>query len=319
MKLNTINGTIDTSEMGTTLMHEHIFVLNSSFSHAFSDWCDKEAAAQEFAKKMQRLKKYGLRTIVEATPINHGRDVQALRRAAELSGINILATTGMYFDETPWMHLGVSPEYLSQFYIRDITEGMEGTDSRAAVVKCATDQPFGLTESNKAMITAAGITSLQTGVPIITHANAQEHYGIAQADILIKMGVPAHRIYIGHVFSANDLNYAEELLEKGVYIGCDQIGFPSLNSYENLAAMIAYLYKKGYENQIFLSHDSAAISDFGVCMTPLARSEQNPLVGDYSQVFEVFPQLLEKAGVPEKKIHKMLTENPQRYFEQQPL
>lgn len=218
------------------------------------------------------------------------------------------------------MHLGVDPEYLAQYYIRDITEGMEGTDSKAAVVKCGTDQPFGLTESNKAMITAAGIASLQTGVPVITHANARERYGIAQADILIKMGVPPHRIFIGHVFSSNDLNYAEELLKKGVYIGCDQIGFPSLNSYENLAKMVASLYEKGYENQIFLSHDSAAISDFGICMTPLARDfSNNPLVGDYTQIFEVFPAMLKAAGVPEAKIDKMLTENPRRYFEQQPL
>lgn len=318
MKINSVTGPIDTSELGTTLMHEHICVLSSSLANAFPDWCDKEAAAQRFADKMQYLKKYGLRTVVEATPINHGRDVMAIRRAAELSGINVLATTGLYFDEVPWMHLGVDPNYLARLYIRDITDGMEGTDCKAALVKCATDKPFGLTEANKAMIQAAGIASLETGVPVMTHASSFERYGLAQADILIGQGVPAHRIVIGHAFTANSVEYVEELLQKGVYVGCDQIAFPELNSYENLARMIAALCKKGYEDRIFLSHDSASLSDFGFCLTELARSEQNGLLGDYTQVFEVMPDLLQKAGVSVRQYEKMLNENPRRFFEQIP-
>ena len=320
MKINTVTGTVDTSELGVTLMHEHIYVLSSSFCQAFPDWCDKEEVATRFAANIARLKKYGMNTFVEVTPINHGRDIHAIRHAAELAGINVLATTGLYFNESPWMQMTVDPDYLAKLYIREITEGIEDTDIKAAAVKCATDMPYGLSESNKAMITATGLAALETGVPVIAHANPHEKFGIVQTDMLTKMGVDAHRIMICHAFSSNDMGYVEELLNKGVYVGCDQLNFTILNSYENLAKMVGELCKKGFEDQIFLSHDAASVSDFGFCLTPGARdAEQNILIGDYSKVFEVIPEFLKAEGVTQAQIDKMLTENPRRYFEQLPL
>ena len=231
----------------------------------------------------------------------------------------MLATTGVYYDEVPWLHIGTDPYYLAQFYIREITQGIMGTDSKAALVKCATDVPFGLSQTNQMMIAAAAIASKETGVPVITHANAWERYGLAQVDALLGYGVPPHRIVIGHAFSSNDLDYVEALCRKGVYVGCDQIGFPALNSHENLAKMVGALCRKGYEDQIFLSHDSAVNSDFGIAMTPVAHTDESGMIGDYSQVFEVMPALLEREGVTHAQFEKIMRENPRRYLEQVPL
>ena len=319
MKINTVSGPADTSDLDVTLMHEHIFNLSPVFAGAFPDWWDREAGIQKFAGHVERLKKYGLNTIVDASPITLGRDIRAVRRAAELAGIHVLATTGVYYDEVPWLHIGTDPYYLAQFYIREITQGIMGTDSKAALVKCATDVPFGLSQTNQMMIAAAAIASKETGVPVITHANAWERYGLAQVDALLGYSVPPHRIVIGHAFSSNDLDYVEALCRKGVYVGCDQIGFPALNSHENLAKMVGALCRKGYEDQIFLSHDSAVNSDFGIAMTPVAHTDESGMIGDYSQVFEVMPALLEREGVTHAQFEKIMRENPRRYLEQVPL
>lgn len=319
MKINTVNGSVDTAELGVTLMHEHTFNVSSNFTNAFSDWWDKEANIQKFAAHIGKLKQYGLNTMVDASPITLGRDIHAVRRAAELAGIHVIATTGVYYDEEPWMHIATDPYYLAKYYAREIEEGIMGTDSKAALVKCATDKPFGLTQTNQMMIAAAAITSIETGVPVMTHANSWERYGIAQAEALIKYGVPAHKISIGHAFSSNDLDYVEQLAKMGVYVACDQIGFPTLNSYENLAKMVGALCRKGYEDQIFLSHDSATVSDFGIAMTAVAHTDESGMNGDYSQVFEIMPALLEQEGVSAAQFDKIMRENPRRYFEQVPL
>lgn len=319
MKINTVSGQVDTAQLGVTLMHEHTFNVSGSFAGAFSDWWDKEASIEKFAAHVRKLKKYGLNAMVDASPITLGRDIRAVRRAAELAEIHIIATTGVYYDEEPWMHIATDPYYLAKYYAREIEEGIMGTDSRAALVKCATDEPFGLTETNKMMIAAAAITSIETGVPVITHANSWKRYGLVQADTLMYYGVPAHKIAIGHAFSSNDLDYVEMLVKKGVYVGCDQVGFPTVNSYENLAKMVGELCRKGYEDQIFLSHDSAVISDFGIAMTAVAHTDESGMIGDYSQVFEIMPALLEREGVSAAQFDKIMRENPRRYFEQIPL
>lgn len=319
MRIHTVTGTVDTAELGVTLMHEHTFNVSGSFANAFPDWWDKERCIRLFAANIGELKQYGLNAMVDASPITLGRDIHAVRRAAELAGIHVIAATGVYYDEVPWMHLGTDPYCLAGYYAREIEEGIMGTDSRAALVKCATDDPFGVTETNRMMIAAAAIASIETGVPVITHANSWKCYGLIQSDLLIKYGVAPYKIAIGHAFSSNDPDYVEALVKKGVYVGCDQIGFPALNSYENLAKMIGMLCGKGYEDQIFLSHDSAVISDFGIAMTKIAHTERSGMTGDYSQVFEIMPALLEREGVSRAQFDKMMTENPRRYFEQVPL
>lgn len=319
MRINTVTGCVDSSQLGAVLMHEHIFNISGTFAHAFSDWWDEETCINTFAEHIRRLKPYGLGTMVDAGPITLGRDIHAIHRAAEQAGIQVIATTGVYYDETPWLQIGTDPYILAQYYAREIEQGIMGTDSRAALVKCATDEPFGMSQASRMSIAAAAITSIETGVPVITHANSWKCYGLIQADLLIQYGVPPHRIAIGHAFSSNDLDYVEALLKKGVYVGCDQIGFPTLNSYENLAHMVGELCRKGYEDQIFLSHDSAVISDFGIAMTKVAHSGESGMIGNYAQVFEIMPALLEREGVGPARLDKLLRENPRRYFEQVPL
>ena len=60
-------------------------------------WVDEDAAIELIVKELKAAKEYsGIQTIVDATPINSGRDVKILKQVSEESGVNILAATGLF-------------------------------------------------------------------------------------------------------------------------------------------------------------------------------------------------------------------------------
>ena len=78
--VNTVLGPMETSEMGRTLMHEHAVCFDMALKKAFGKkWVDEDAAIELIVKELKAAKEYsGIQTIVDATPINSGRDVKIL-------------------------------------------------------------------------------------------------------------------------------------------------------------------------------------------------------------------------------------------------
>ena len=106
MKIETVTGPVDTAELGAVLSHEHVFTLDRSFAFAFPDWFDAEEGLSRFAANVAKLKPLGLGAMIDATAINLGRDIRLIRRASELAGIHIIATTGLYYQEAPGIIYG---------------------------------------------------------------------------------------------------------------------------------------------------------------------------------------------------------------------
>ena len=107
MKIQTVLGPIDDSELGFTLMHEHIINIEWNFARAFSDFYDRKSVVDMFAEEAEALKAYGVKTFVDATPINLGRDTILMRECAERTGLQIIGCTGLYWQEWPYFHWGV--------------------------------------------------------------------------------------------------------------------------------------------------------------------------------------------------------------------
>jgi phosphotriesterase-related protein len=81
--VNSVLGSINPSNLGFTLMHEHIIAMNSSMYQAFSEWFNRKDTISNAVKELQYSKQYGLHTIVDATPINLGRDIKLLREVGK--------------------------------------------------------------------------------------------------------------------------------------------------------------------------------------------------------------------------------------------
>ena len=95
--VNTVLGPMETSEMGRTLMHEHAVCFDIALKKAFGKkWVDEDAAIELIVKELKAAKEYsGIQTIVDATPINSGRDVKILKQVYKT--VSVQANRYKYF------------------------------------------------------------------------------------------------------------------------------------------------------------------------------------------------------------------------------
>ena len=97
--IQTVTGAISKTDFGAVLMHEHISCSSLSFHNAFGNaWLNKEQLKNLAAETLKQTKqKFNLSFMVDATPIDLGRDLMLLKEVSELSGVKIVASTGFYY------------------------------------------------------------------------------------------------------------------------------------------------------------------------------------------------------------------------------
>ncbi len=146
--VETARGPVDVGALGTTLMHEHIFILSPEVQQNFTVEWDEEREVYDAAERLNQLKTAGIDTLVDLTVLGLGRYIPRIQRVAARTSLNIVVATGLYtYDELPlFFHvrgpgtvLG-GPEVLTDLFVRDITEGILDTGVKAAILKCATDE-----------------------------------------------------------------------------------------------------------------------------------------------------------------------------------
>jgi phosphotriesterase-related protein len=317
-KVNGVLGPIDTKDIGYTLMHEHILSVDWSMRVAFKDWIVYDEFIELAVREVNMAKKIGIRTIVDATPINLGRDIIVLRDVAKKTGMEIIASTGFYCDETSMLKTQ-SEKTLSRLLLREIEEGMQGTDTKAGLIKVATDL-LGVTELNRKFLKASASAHKSTGVPIYTHASISNQMGIAQQDILEDEGVDLRNVIIGHVGDCNDIDYMEKLMNRGSYIGLDRFGhdeaYKIYNTKDRIDTFVE-LCKRGWVDKLIVSHDFVCYLDyFDNEWDKLKNVDINNLPYDFCFFNKkVIPQLLDK-GITREQIDTVMIDNPRRFFEQ---
>ena len=173
VKLNSVTGPIDSADLGFTLMHEHVCASSPGILQVWPELLGGRAAFRDYVVKILRdAKKAGIDTFVDVTTFDLGRDIRFLRDVAESSKMTILACTGHWRDVSRSMEVRTVDE-LTQFFLNEITIGIEGTDVKAAIIKVANDDAPELSPFGERICRAAARAHLVTGVPITTHANAK--------------------------------------------------------------------------------------------------------------------------------------------------
>ena len=318
--VNTVKGSVETSQLGTTLMHEHVFILTPEIAQNFpKDWGDEEQRIADAITRMNELKARGVDSIVDLTVIGLGRYIPRIKRVAEETGINIIAATGIYsYNDVPmYFHfrgpgtdLG-GPELMTEMFVKDIEEGVADTGVKAAILKCATDRQ-GLTPGVERILRAVAQAHRKTGVPISTHTHAHSERGLDQQRIFDEEGVDLSRVIIGHSGDTTDIDYLEKLIAKGSYLGMDRFGIDTLLSFEDRVNTVARMCERGHAGNMVLSHDAACFSDWlpEVVYTMMPNWHYLHIHND------VIPALKQR-GVTDDQITTMLVENPRKIFERQ--
>jgi phosphotriesterase-related protein len=304
-------GPLDTSELGFTLMHEHVLVANQAMRRCFPDYVDEAWLVRHATEELRAAAERGVRSMVDLTPINLGRDAKLIRRVAEASGVQIVAATGFYWVEEPWMEAW-QVEQLAAYLIRDIEEGMEGTNVRAGIIKCATDR-LGVTPLNEKLLQVAAHAHRRTGVPISTHTSVENRSGLGQQEVFERAGVDLSRVVIGHCGDTEDLDYLEAILRRGSTIGMDRFGVDIILPTKQRVDTIVDLCRRGWAEQIVLSHDAACHIDW----FPRDRIRRTVPNWHYRHIpDDVIPALRER-GVSDEDLRRMTVDNPRRIFERQ--
>ncbi len=319
--VQTARGPVDSAALGTTLMHEHVFVLDREISENFpEDWGGEEPRIADAAARMNELKSRGVDTIVDLTVLGLGRYIPRIQRIAERTELNIIVATGIYtycdlphyFSyRGPGTVLG-GPELIADMFVRDIEQGIADTGVKAGILKCATDAP-GLTPGVERILRATAQAHRRTGVPISTHTHARRRVGLDQQRVFREEGVDLSRVVIGHSGDTTDLDYLCELMSNGSTIGMDRFGIDSILSFEDRVSTVARLCELGHASQMVLSHDAA-------CFNHWLPERQLPAMlprWHYLHIHNDVIPALRDAGVSQEQLDAMLIENPRRIFERQ--
>ncbi len=312
MKVESVQGQIDVEGLGFTLMHEHIMSVNWSMRQVFDKWIDRDAIISRASQSLLKAKEYGLKTIVDATPINLGRDIHIISEVAKKSGVQIIAATGLYSVDEPFL-MGWEPDKIADLLLTEVKEGIQGTGIKPGIIKCATEAPE-VSDTNRKLLQAAARLHKKTGLPITTHSNSLSKNGPSQQKILLDEGVDPRKLVIGHCGDTTDVNYIESILDRGCYVGLDRFGLDMWCPMKERADTLVELCDKGYEKQIVLSHDYNSYLDwFPPSVYPEFVRHNAPRWSYHHVMEDVLPYIRDK-GVSEKQIATLLVENPKRLF-----
>jgi phosphotriesterase-related protein len=317
--LNTARGAIDTTDLGVTLMHEHVFVLSPEITDNYPEvWGDEAKRVADAVARLNELKSRGVDSIVDLTVIGLGRYIPRIARIAAATDINIVVATGVYtYNDVPMYFHFTGPgtalgEPMVDMFIRDIEHGIADTGVKAAILKCATDEP-GVTPGVERVLRSVAEAHRHTGVPISTHTHAATRRGLEQQGIFADEGVDLTRVVIGHSGDTTDLDYLEELIGNGSYIGMDRFGADVFLPFEERVNTVAAMCGRGHADKMVLSHDAACFIDW-------LPEEMVPVVlpnWHYLHIHnDVIPALKDR-GVTDEQLTTMLVDNPRRIFENQ--
>lgn len=318
--IQTARGSIDSANLGKTLIHEHVFLMDMEYTYNYRPDFFEDDTIRNAADRLNALKATGVDTIIDLTVLGLGRHMPSLQKVAAMTELNIIVSTGAYtFNEVPAPFQFYGPgllrdapeEPLVEHFLRDITQGIAGTGIKAGMLKCAIDMP-GLTPGVERVMRAAGKAQVQTGVPITVHTAPKAETGLIVQRVLSEEGVDLRDVVIGHCGDSADIDYLMKLADRGSLLGMDRFGVEFSITMADRVRTIAEMVRRGYAGQMALSHDCCAWSDFF------------PHIDDYHTAMpnhnflhihnDVIPALLE-AGVSQSDLDTMFVDNPRRWFE----
>lgn len=310
--INSVLGPMDTADMGFTLSHEHVLVSSAGIQQIYPEFIDRAGTIARGIADLKAAHAEGLRTIIDVTTIDLGRDIRMLEEVSRGSGVNIICATGTWRD-IPRVFWTATPDDIAPLYIREIQQGIEDTDIKAGVIKVANDMG-GVTPEGEIILRAAARAHKATGVPISTHTWAPERVGEQQVAVFEDEGIDLNRVYVGHSNDTDDLGYLIGLLEKGVWIGLDRYpGRPEVLDWEARTQTAYRLIEAGYAHRIMLGHDWSVALLIALREARKARDEANP-DGYLFITRRVLPRLSE-LGTSDDDIYKVMIDNPRRFFE----
>ena len=321
--INTMLGEISADRLGRCLMHEHFLYGYCGYQgDATLGAFDEEAAYKICMEAADTAKSYGIKTVVDATANECGRNVHFLKRISEASGLNIICSTGFYFeDESAYAYWKFRSSFaditkeIEEMMTTEVSVGIEGSGIKAGVIKLGSSKGR-ITPMEECFFKAAARTQKNTGCVIITHTQLGT-MGPEQAALLISEGADPKKVAIGHMCGNTDVAYHKKVLSQGVFVNLDRFGlqgelFHTPTDSERVD-LIENLVKEGYEDKILLGHDTVNVQlgRPNIMNDIMKEALADANIGTLGN--KVIPDM-KRRGFSDELIEKFFTDNPRAIF-----
>jgi phosphotriesterase-related protein len=308
-RIETVTGAVPASELGPTLIHEHVLVDFVGAAAASPSRYDSRAVFAIALPHLQRVGRLGCRTLVECTPAYLGRDVHLLRRLSEASGLRILTNTGYYGAANdkfvPAHAYTETAEQLAARWIREREHGIDGTGIKPAFMKIGVDEaPLSAIDSK--LLRAAALTHARTGLPIASHTTT----GAAaweELDVLERNGVAASAFIWVHAHAEPDTSFHRRAGRRRAFVEFDGISPESVAKHVDL---VRRMKDDGLLDRVLVSHDAGWYH-----VGEPAGGEFRP----FDTLFTTFVPALKNAGFSDADVHQLLVDNPGRALTPRPI
>jgi phosphotriesterase-related protein len=308
--VETVTGPVEPDDLGITLIHEHLKMRSEPAPEQFPHLYDEDDAYRKATDTARALLEQGVKTIGDPSCLYHGRDINFMRRVSEETGLQVVPCTGIYtYSELPQYFKNRDEDHMAEVFVHDIEEGIQGTGTKAAFLKCAVDEP-GITDDVGKVLRACARACKHTGRPMMVHSHPGTKRGLEIMDVLDQEGVDPGKVQVAHTGDTDDVDYIEQLLERGPFIGMDRYGLDIILAADKRNQTVITLLERGYAGRMFLSADACAEFDW----FPMKLVEQMAPKWKSTYVFdEIVPQLRE-AGMTDEQLDQMTVENPKRWL-----
>lgn len=304
----TVLGPISKEELGYCQMHEHIFVLPTpnSLKYPALEISDEEKSLQELIA----YREAGGSAMLDAQPMEAGRDIAALKRLSQKSGVHIIATTGYhlpaFYEADHWIRTENAEQLYERFYA-ELSCGVKCEDGETVfpgAVKSAIGAE-GAVGQAEVCLRAAARAAAKADVPLIMHTEK----GMGAVDavrICVEEGMKSERIAVCHVDrQAADFAPHEAIAATGVYMEYDTIARYKYHDDESERQLIAHMIEKGYEDRLLISLDTTAAR---------LKSYGDPEAPGLDFLIRDFIPSLREAGLSEDTIANITVNNPANIF-----
>jgi len=302
-KVRTVLGDISPEALGVTYMHEHLIIeseiVKKDYEHIY-------LPSTEYAiAEVLLCKKAGVQSMVDCMPTGSGRNPQKLRKISELTGINIIATTGLHHDRYYRKDDEIeklSSSQLGQIFINEIENGMDDTEIKAGIIKVVTSGSE-IKDREIKLFEAAAFAHDKTGTPIISHCEHGKG-AVEQIQLFTKLGIKLNRVTLSHTDKENDHGYHRELLSSGINVEYDK-SLRQFNEEQPESALLTMaMIEAGHLNQIMLGTDGAR------------RSLWSSLGGTpgLSWLYTGWGRKLKELGASEDVLSRLFNHNPSAFL-----
>lgn len=328
----TVRGEVQPDRLGAVLMHEHL-------QSDIYDWDTQQCITEEAPPTAQRRQyllddavpllktcgQYGCHCYLEATPPPWRAWPSLYVEVAEAADMYIVMSTGFYREMemgTYWVKepedriwptvINTPVEGLAEICIREIVEGIHGTDVRAGAIKLGTSAAE-MTELEAKCFSAGAVAQQATGVHITTHCTALGAE-TTQLRALEGAGVDLSRVVIGH--TARHLMDPQcrkdciEWMKRGANFLPTNLGVKDRADGEKwrpLVEAIKEVFDADLGDKLALGLDSGYCSESGP-FAPMSFLPPAPFTHMFTHTLPLFREF----GLDEEAIETMLVKNPAR-------